>query len=155
MYLFHGTDEEHYLKIKEEGFLPYTYFTPFLDSALCYGGPYIFAIWDETRTEYNNNWELRFDNHISADEICFCIKYTSEMMIFNQKVENNKRHKNEIICKNCNGNGALNYVNDGHHHLIGGGRFDDRNPYPSFYSDKIEICPVCEGNGTVIDIKNN
>lgn len=152
MYLYHGTDEEHFLKIKEEGFEPYTYFTPYLDSALCMGGAYVFAIWCDEYDKYSDKWELRFDDHIPSSEICFCVKYTSQMIIYNKEAENKKRYKNMSLCKNCGGSGAMNYNDDGHCFLIGGSRFDERNPYKSYIGEHIEICPVCNGHGVIGDL---
>jgi hypothetical protein len=151
MRVYHGTNKKNADKILQEGFQPYTQFTPFLGSAISYGGAYVFQIEREDVTDEDlgqGGWEFVWQELIPASEIIALLKYNVELLQYNPEVEIDikRKERGANFCENCKGDGELHYPHDGHHFLPGGGRFDERDMAKNW---KVEICPVCKGHGEI------
>lgn len=148
--MYHGTDtKKKYLSILKNGFNPYTYFTLYLDTAIGYGGKYIFAIYfDKIPTTY---WEWRNKEVIPPDKILwvkqfsYTVEYISKAALKTMEdsihLENNS---GKIICPECNGYGEHRKEKYKYRYIykIGGGSFRTRK-------DKCIICENCNGYGVV------
>jgi len=145
--LYHGTNSyEIYEKIKKDGFKPGTYFTPFLDTAICYGGQYVFAV--DLESDYNI-WEVIINDQVSPDKILYIQKYDVKLLHHNRELSE-KRHKErieevdgKIFCTNCDGHGehitysrSIEYLNK-----PAGGSFKTRT--------NIDACDKCRGYGYI------
>jgi hypothetical protein len=142
---YHGTTKENYLSILEKGFVIGTCFTPQLSSALSYGGPYVFGVL-LTHDPENSYWEWITPEVIPPERIYYLLHYRNvDLLYYNQKESLRWRYANEEdTCTVCDGRGELNYPNDGHHLLPGGGKFSNR---------KIQVCPTCKGYGSLKRLK--
>ena len=69
---YHGTTKENSESILREGFRLSTYFARGLDSALCYGGPYVFGVWFEgvTRLRIRASHLREEDPSYTLCELC-------------------------------------------------------------------------------------
>lgn len=147
---FHGTDtKKKYLSILKSGFKPYTYFTPYLDTAIGYGGKYVFAIYFEKNpTKY---WEWRNTEIIPPDRILHVKEYSYTVKYINEAALKEQHHSDllernpgKIICPKCDGHGEHRPKKYRLQHIykIGGGSFRTRK-------DKCNICENCNGYGVV------
>lgn len=72
LYCYHGTNKKNVEKILVEGFNPETWFAYHLESAIKFGGIYVFMVeFDETKF-YNceeNDWQFWIQNRIMPDKI--------------------------------------------------------------------------------------
>lgn len=151
--MYHGTTKENADSILKTGFRVGTYFTGFIDSALMFGGDYIFAVFFEKNlSEY---WEWCNSKVIPPSKIIrLCaihpeIVYTSEEMErAHHRLGKNEWHKKNglsppVFCENCDGHGCMEKYSTYH-------RWRDIN--------KITICKKCNGHGILNpyeEIKSN
>lgn len=144
--LYHGTNEEAFAQIIDHGFKEGTYFTPFLDSAICFGGPYVFTI-DVGFPVDLEKWQVRMPA-IPPHHILYVQKFDLELVYLNKEALY-ERHKKRIesegheICTNCQGRGEHREDKYAYRYLSkpGGGAWKDREP--------IKVCEQCRGYGYV------
>jgi hypothetical protein len=147
---YHGTDtKKKCLSILRKGFKPYTYFTPYLDSAIGYGGKYVFAIYfEKAPTTY---WEWRNGEIIPSDRILWVKKFSYSVEYLNKdaikKMEDLIHLENnpgKTICSQCDGYGEHRKEKYRYRYIyqIGGGSFRTRR-------DKCIICENCNGTGVI------
>lgn len=133
---YHGTNKEEANVILKEGFKVGTFFSKHMESALQYGGEYMFVIFfEENPTEY---WEFVSNEVVLPSEILILHVIKSDKLYYSKEVEKRNRYQfhKEInpgkkICTKCEGKGEL-------------GDFD--------YGDrvknrKVKVCPICKGHG--------
>lgn len=146
---FHGTQSRRAFRaIMREGLKAGTYFTPYLDTALSYGGRFIFAVWlKDSPTDY---WEWVSDRAISRSEILFVQRYWSRLIHHSPEMEAAKRrdqlhedHPDAEPCSNCRGYGeyGFGYKCLSNYIKIFGGSFKHRR--------KISVCERCKGYGYI------
>lgn len=85
MYMYHGTIKENADQILKNGFKKYSYFTPYLSTALSYGGEYIFIISDNNITDKDlgdGKWEFIYDKEIKPDDIIALVHYDKVDLIY-------------------------------------------------------------------------
>lgn len=144
--LYHGTESlEAFKAIKKEGFKANTYFTPFLDTALSYGGEYIFAV-DIEHKDYEV-WEVIMREPVPAEKILYAQHFSFELMYHNKEALYNRdkaRHEKDgrTICDDCKGQGEYRDEKFSLRHLEtpGGGSFRTRE-------DPCISCNTCHGRG--------
>lgn len=147
---YHSTDtKKKYLSILKSGFNKYTYFTPHLDTALSYGGKYIFAIYFEK--DPTNYWEWRNPEIILPSCILYVKKYSYTVEFLNKDEERRMHHSSLLennpgksICLECDGLGENRKDKDRYRYVfkIGGGSFRTRKEH-------CIICENCNGHGVV------
>jgi hypothetical protein len=149
---YHGTSEENYKKILLSGIKKGSYFTPFLFSAITMGGPYVFAVDLPHVTNERlgkSDWEFFNNKIIKIKDILSITKHDMKLILYNsalstkltkQQIES----EGKIFCKKCKGKGELTYIDNGHHLLPGGCRFDVPNTRTT---NNIVTCPKCKGFG--------
>lgn len=146
---FHGTnDKNSYESILKIGFRKGTYFTPHLDTALSYGGRYVFAVYFKDDPKH---WEWITKKTISKSRILFVKKFSFKVIHFNkdeceriyglQLLEDQKGKK---ICSECKGRGEYRLDKYKFRYIfeIGGGAFKTRK-------DPINVCKKCNGHGLI------
>jgi hypothetical protein len=147
---YHGTDTKRkYLSILKTGFKPYTYFTPYLDTAIGYGGKYVFAIYfEKAPTTY---WEWRNEEVIPPDKILYVQEYSYTVEYINKAALRKMSHSTllhnnpgKTICPECDGNGEHRKEKYKYRYLYkaGGGSFRTRK-------DKCIMCENCNGYGVI------
>jgi hypothetical protein len=147
---YHGTNEKRaYKSILKNGFDQYTYFTPYLDTALGYGGKYVFAVYFEK--DPSTYWEWRCPEVIAPEKILYVKKYFFRVLHFNKFLAEMSHHSSLLeqnpgksICPECNGSGELRKKKYKYRSIfeIGGGAFKTRK-------DPCIICENCNGNGVI------
>jgi hypothetical protein len=145
---YHGTTVENARNILKEGLKEYSYYTPYLSTALSQGGPVIF-IWYILDPEYQKaieegQWQFRINKVILPDDFIAIVHYKDVKLIKYNKEKYFELQKtdNPNICHFCRGTGELNYPDDGHNFLPGGGSFKNVNW-------KVKACPRCNGYGDI------
>jgi len=143
---YHGTTVENAEKILKVGLEEYSYYTPFLDTALAQGGPVIF-IWYIMDPQYGKainkgGWQFRTREVIPPDEFAAVVYYKDVKLIkYNGSlVYRQEKAKNPDTCRYCRGHGDMNYPDDGHCYLPGGSSF-------KAVHWRIQTCPKCNGHG--------
>ncbi|MGL4982249.1 MAG: hypothetical protein ACRC4W_05285 [Treponemataceae bacterium] len=137
MYLYHGTIKKYADIIIKEGFKDYTYFTPFLDSAINMGGEYVFSIYDKNVTDAmlgNGEWQFRLSG-IKKDKIVSLIRYKAKLLYYDTD-SHRKYFEDENTCKLCNGKGEIGHIDDGSWLLPRGSSFHSRKK-------GLVLCPEC------------
>lgn len=136
---YHGTTKEAYESIMRNGFTPGTYFTPYFNSAISMGGPYVFAILRQ-EDPTKNYWEWISSAPILPAEIHSVVKVDLELLYYNKSIQTKLQHPSGVYCKLCEGHGELAYPDDGHHLLPRGCSWQSINR-------EIIVCPDCHGYG--------
>ena len=108
MYVYHGTNQKNAISIMENGFRTGTYFTSFLDAALCYGGEYVFACWVDNK-DYpglgtDEFWQFQIQEPWTKDRIVSLVHYNAEMLYVNEKFCIHEQNQQET-CPVCHGAG--------------------------------------------------
>ena len=133
----------------KNGFAQYTYFTPYLDTALSYGGRYVFAVYFEK--DPSTYWEWRNEQIIPPERITHTKKYSFKVLQFNKsRAEEMHRaqliseNSSKVVCPKCSGYGELRVEKYKYRHVfeIGGGAFKSRK-------DPIVMCDQCSGHGVI------
>lgn len=145
---YHGTTVENARNILKEGLKEYSHYTPFLNTALSQGGPVVF-VWYILDAEYEKavqegQWQFRTDKVIPPDGFVAVVHYRDVKIIKYNKEKHYELRKidNPDICDFCKGTGELNYPDDGHTFLPGGGSFKNVNW-------RAKACPKCKGHGNL------
>lgn len=140
MYMYHGTNKAAAENILKKGFEKYTYFTPYLSSAISMGGEYVFIIGDKNITDKDlgeGRWQWRYPEVILPERIIALIHYGGVQLLHYNSESEYQENKKEDDCPLCKGDGELTYPHDGHHLLPGGSAFTEREIVP---------CPECQKN---------
>ncbi len=141
MYVYHGTNQENSISILRTGFKSGTYFSPYLDSALLYGGEYVFSVWIDKELD-KECWQFQIDEDWGADKIVSLVHYNAETLYVNKSFDN--KHYQESTCPYCDGYGefyrsnfeqqAISYLPKTHfHHRMA--------------REHAIVCPNCKGYG--------
>jgi hypothetical protein len=145
---YHGTSVTNAKSILKTGLQEYSYYTPYLNTALGQGGPVIF-IWYILDPWYREaiklgQWEFRNSKIIRPDEFIAVVHYQkTKLVTYNKELKHKlKLEENPNICPRCLGHGELNYPDDGHVYLPGGCSLKSINW-------KVERCPECKGYGII------
>lgn len=86
---YHGTNKTNADRILKEGFKPYTYFSRHLESALCYGGEWVFEVcFDETKVP--DNWQFIIKTQRGPENIVGLKHYKNIELIKENKELRNK-----------------------------------------------------------------
>jgi hypothetical protein len=151
MTLFHGTIRKNYKKILKEGIKKYSFFTPFRDTAVSMGGPYVFGVDFPNVTDQmlcDGGWEWCCQESIPTNKIEYIVKIKVKILKYNSKLmlENRKKVIDEDPernwCPTCTSHEELTYLDDGHWLLPTGSSFSHCN-YKSRKTNRIIPCPVC------------
>lgn len=145
---YHGTQSRKvYKEIKRNGFKAFTYFTPYLETALSYGGKFIFAI--NLKKNPIDYWEWICPEIIKPDKILYIKKFWARLLYLNL-LEHRKFHhqtliedkENASICSTCDGYGEIRKEKFCHLYLkkIGRGAWKARH-------DPVILCKNCSGHG--------
>lgn len=145
--LYHGTNSKRVFEIiLKEGFKEGTYFTPYLNSAITYGGKWVFAI-GEAKDRPGNPWEIIMQDPIPPERILFVHEYSPKLIYLNKEAMLRLRRDEvaadgNVMCENCKGRGehrddkyAFRYLRG-----AGGGAWRTRK-------DRIKVCEKCNGYG--------
>lgn len=120
MYIYHGTNQSNAMSIMESGFRKGTYFTPFLDSALVFGGEYVFAVWVKGDKfpgfGEGDFWQVRISEDMSRDRIVSLVHYNVEMLYVNGDFNVRENWQREP-CRVCGGRGEI-HRNDMEKHAV-------------------------------------
>jgi hypothetical protein len=145
---YHGTTLTCAKNILKTGLREYSYYTPFLNTALGQGGPVIF-IWYILDPLYREaiklgRWEFRTEEIMHPDEFVAVVYYQKTKLIkYNKELKYRLRFEEEPnLCPQCLGNGDLNYPDDGHSYLPGGSSLKNINWH-------IQRCQRCKGFGVI------
>ena len=147
MILYHGTNSKRIFKIiMKEGFKAGTYFTPYLNSAITYGGKWVFAI-GESKERPGNPWEIIMPDPIPPGRILYVHEYAPKLIYLN-KGEMLKLRREEVaaegkvLCEDCKGRGEYRSDKSSFRYLrgAGGGAWRTRR-------DRIHVCDKCNGYG--------
>jgi len=68
MIAYHGTCAENVQSILDNGFQPESWFARWIDDAIAYGGPFVFAVYfsDDPAMWHGEPWPDNFQFHISG-----------------------------------------------------------------------------------------
>lgn len=149
--LFHGTTKFNFTKIKKQGFIKcHSFWTPFQDSAVSMGGPFVF-IHEFENIDYQwlgqGSWEYVEENEIYLKDIYAILKVDIKVIKYNTILDE-KLHKQQLLkekgeyCFFCKGKQELTYINNGHHFKPTGSSFS-HSKYKSRWNNHIIPCPVC------------
>jgi hypothetical protein len=141
--LYHGTTEENFKQILENGFYAGTYFSPFLDTALSQGGDFVFSVLFKDLELEPDIWEVVWPEKIPVERILNVVVYQRNEIYKNYDVEILLKQefldKEETstgvkrkVCLNCSGKGQLEE--------IGFKRWREIK--------NITVCEVCKGYGS-------
>jgi hypothetical protein len=149
MIIYHGTNRAAYKNILKNGFVPPAYFTPYLSTAICYGGPYVFAI--EAPQDPLDSWEIIINDPIGPNQILYVQKFDQTLVYLNAEAVEMMHRKaiveggtDRILCVACDGYGEYRNPKYLYRYLKepGGGSFKTRK-------DPINACVVCNGHGYI------
>lgn len=146
MQMYHGTIEKNVESIFQNGLREGSYVTPFLYSALSYGGPHLFVIdFPEVTKLDSDNWEYVTPRTYHKEDIIAYLEFSVELKYHNVEAELQAKRKRvsregHVMCEACRGDGQTNYPHDGHHFIPGGGRWDSATSAPI-------VCEKCGGHG--------
>lgn len=142
MYVYHGTGRDNALSIMKTGFRKGTFFTPYLDSALVFGGEYVFAVWLENERIEDfgeDNWQFTIPEDWGPDRIVSLVHYQCEMLFVSDK--NPAKQGN---CPTCKGEGELFYTGREKHARA----WLPKTHFISHLSMmNFRVCPDCNGTG--------
>jgi hypothetical protein len=151
MTVFHGTIKKNYKSIMREGFKPYSQFTPYFNTAVQMGGPYVIAVdfpWITKKMLYEGGWEFMNKEVIPPKLFEYAIKVDIKVLMYNSMLIQEER-KQEIDadpdrewCETCKTYGELTYLEDGHCLRPTGSSFS-HNKFKSRSTKHIVPCPVC------------
>ena len=141
MLVYHGTNQANALSILDSGFRKGTWFAPGLDSALAFGGEYVFAAWiDELPCQ--DCWQFQIEEDWGADRILSLVHYHAEL--FYAGKETGHEHGQMSICPRCNGDGEV-YEDETGRQAV------SHLPRTHFLHVKAKrgavLCPECKGYG--------
>jgi hypothetical protein len=147
MTLYHGTIKKFFKIIKKEGIKQHSSFTPFLQTAISMGGPYIFAVDFPRVTDgmlANGGWEFHNNQIILPSKIEYFLKINAKLLKYNKDliIEKIAKEKGDNYCEFCNSTSEITYLLNGHDILPTGGSFS-HNMHKSRSPDKIVLCPYC------------
>jgi len=139
---YHGTSEENYKKILACGYLQKgTYITNCLESAICYGGPYVFKIPFYNGPPPNDGWQHRIKRPLYIKNCCEIFKCEKQLITENETVQLKIRKHDASVqypgkkfCKKCKGRGQINDPKTGN--VFKGG-------------EPVVVCPDCNGYGVL------
>jgi len=77
---YHGTSAENAMKIREEGFLPWTYFGQHLEDAIGFGGDHVFEVMFPADTWAEADWQFRARDLVPPDRIVRHHVYTRKLL---------------------------------------------------------------------------
>lgn len=149
MIFYHGTNtRKAYKSILKNGFKVYTYFTQYLDSAIRYGGKYIFIVdlnidkLDSTQWEYISSVRVSVSEILYVQKYSLRLKYINKNLILKQKTDTLKLEGKEI-CMYCEGRGEHRKRKYHYRYLKkpGGGSLHTRK-------DSMNVCTKCKGRGS-------
>lgn len=147
MRLYHGTNVKNYKSILKNGFNKGTYFSQELDSAICYGGKYVFAVALDDIELMETQWEYISSTRISVDVIEYIQKFSLKLKYLNKKLlfdidKNGLEAEGKEICLNCQGKGEHRKDKYSYRYLKkpGGGGWKTRK-------DRVIVCKTCNGYG--------
>jgi len=151
--MYHGTTAENIVAIMRDGVRAGSFWTPYLQSAMTMGGPYVVAAHlDEVDAEQlvgAGDWEYVASEAVPPSRFILVYKLDAELLLYNRNAQRRlRKHYAEKDgrpwCEHCDGHGEMTYIDDGHWFLPGRAKFDSPG---SRINDELVPCPVCRGDG--------